>query len=285
MFLMFFIALTQKKEVEYFNLREKPMKVYQSMRIARKAFVVNEQELTMTMYRDYLKITIPEEFVDAFYYYTVHDIASGLELVAIGKRESRWKEFKSKKNKDGSYDYGPLQLNSNNIKNKKFMATYSPLEEEKHLVNSDNHLYMIVCIKYYLSLKKYFNSEMHQTLKVYNGGYRALSAKKNTRLYKQTESYASMVTKAISGVKENYKTYVTKNEHSLRLSKIVSMMKEQNRIKEEQRISILSSFGARELPKNVRRLTKHKKQELFTDPRFFKDYNETLTRRYILVIV
>lgn len=89
-----------------------------------------------------------------------------LYCIAIAKHESlNFKILKSPKNKDGSIDYGPMGLNSYNIKDPSFMKAYSP---EYHIKDKDV-LYMVVCINLFKEL--YMNLGEKNGLLVYNAGY------------------------------------------------------------------------------------------------------------------
>jgi hypothetical protein len=100
--------------------------------------------------------TVPEEYIDAFLYYS----DAGLEdktnilriyLLGIGEHESGWEAVRStNKNKNGSYDYGFLMLNEYNIKNPVFMENYAPHGD--FIVKDDIELWLITCIKFFKSL-------------------------------------------------------------------------------------------------------------------------------------
>jgi len=168
------------------------------------AYTISNDEILTKTYLNFLKETIPEEFIDDFYEYTKDDIDSGVELIAMAQHESQWIHMISNVNNNGSIDLGPLMLNSYNIKNDTFMDQFSPKNVN---FSSEYNQYMVVCINFYRSLKSEIES-VWLTLQVYNGGRRVLRADHSTKLYKQTANYADIVYKKIKNYRlkwENYK--------------------------------------------------------------------------------
>lgn len=122
-------------------------------------------------YKSFVEEIIPEELVAPFLERTFDNgnVDIGLELLAMGKKESQWKRKVVGRNRDAegnilSYDYGPLQLNSNNIES--FSKKYGISWKESNY-NSDIY-YMCICIDYYKDLRtKYSEAEAWMA---YNGG-------------------------------------------------------------------------------------------------------------------
>lgn len=100
----------------------------------------------------YVKEIVPYEYRQALIYYTDNPRVKPHRaiLMGIADQESEgWKYFISHKpNKDGSIDHSPFQLNSNNIKNKKFMALYAPKDRSR--ITSLYTLYMVTAINYFV---------------------------------------------------------------------------------------------------------------------------------------
>lgn len=122
-------------------------------------------------YKSFLEENIPEELVEPFLERTFinGNVDIGLELLAVGKKESQWKRKVVGYNRDEegnilSKDLGPLQLNSKNIKS--FSKKYGISWEESNY-NSDIY-YMCICIDYYKDLRKRYSKK--EAWMVYNGG-------------------------------------------------------------------------------------------------------------------
>ena len=162
-------------------------------------------EVKRELYKEYLATQIPNMFVEEFYNSTNHDIDLGLELLAIGDKESQWslKGLVSKNvNKDGSIDVGPLQLNSNNLKNKWFLELFAP---EKYESMEANNFYMVTCINYFACLKNEYSS-IEKALKVYNGGPRAI--RRNSSNFHTTNLYATSTLMYLENRKEEWELFL-----------------------------------------------------------------------------
>jgi hypothetical protein len=116
--------------------------------------------------------TIPEKYINTFIRYTeidpdVNSDILRIFLLGIGKHESHWIKTRSNNaNKDGSYDRGYLMLNDGNIKNKRFMSIFSPIEA--YPAQDDIELYLTACIRYYTYLFKRYGYE--DSIYIYNAG-------------------------------------------------------------------------------------------------------------------
>ena len=138
---------------------------------------------------EFYKTHIPSEYADAFLYYTKDineiDPKFRIEFYSIMFHESgNFRSFVNK-NKNGSYDYGPSQLNSKNIENKRFMTAFTP--KDKSHITSKYCLYMIISINFYWDLK---NTWSNYALYAYNGGPKAARIIKNNI---QDPRYANLV--------------------------------------------------------------------------------------------
>ncbi len=92
--------------------------------------ILSDEKLIENFYLD----NIPAEYSDAFLYYTRNRKEMRPYFFSLMMHESNGFTIFEHKNKDGSYDYGPSQLNSNNIKNEKFRNWYNP-KDESHITN------------------------------------------------------------------------------------------------------------------------------------------------------
>lgn len=168
-----------------------------------QATAVSLLEMKKEAYTGFVESIIPEEFVEPFVTRTFDEDGSvdiGLELLAMGKKESQWKRRVVGVNRDVegnvlSYDYGPLQLNSSNISS--FSKIYGISWEESHR-NRDIY-YMCICIDYYKDLRtKYAKRDAWMA---YNGGeYRV----KNNCVRKVVKEYADDVYEFNSEFRTNW---------------------------------------------------------------------------------
>ena len=109
---------------------------------------------------------VPEKYIPAFEYYTrcstiEETVDLRLHILAVGKVESDWTPAIGKINKDGSYDIGYMQLNSDNIKDKWFIANYGPSEKDEFIFDDtdDMERYLIMCINFYKALYSVYGDD------------------------------------------------------------------------------------------------------------------------------
>lgn len=166
---------------------------------------------TNTIMEMYYKEHIPEEFCNAFIYYTRTCPDIRQEFYSIMVHESG--NFKSyvNKNANGSYDLGPSQLNSYNLKNKYFMELYSP-RDKKH-INSTYTYYMVITINFYRDLVSKYGKEY--ALYAYNGGEKCIKLiKENNKdpryrsLIRNVTNYKRSVTNILTLTKLKMSHYV-----------------------------------------------------------------------------
>ena len=167
-------------------------------------YILTDEMLEEKFYLD----NIPTEYGDAFLYYTKDRKEMRPYFFSLMMHESNgFKAFKNK-NKDGSYDYGPSQLNSNNIKNEKFRNWYNP-KDESHITNR-YCFYMVMSMNFYWDLVNKYGYDY--AFYAYNGGERTVKLIKNksshnASLIKAVKSYDAAVRKQIQQAEINLENY------------------------------------------------------------------------------
>ena len=167
--------------------------------------ILSDEKLEENFYLD----NIPVEYGDAFLYYTKDKKEMRPYFFSLMMHESNGFTAFKHKNKDGSYDYGPSQLNSNNIKNEKFRNWYNP-KDESHITNK-YCFYMVMSINFYWDLVNKYGYDY--AFYAYNGGERTIKLIKNksshnTSLIKAVKSYDVAVRKQMQLAEINLKKYV-----------------------------------------------------------------------------
>lgn len=153
--------------------------------------MVSDEFLEEQFYLD----NIPKEYGDAFLYYSRNRKEMRPYFYALMMHESNGFTAFVNKNKDGSYDYGPSQLNSNNIKNKEFRKWYNP-KDESH-ITSRYCFYMVMTMNFYWDLVNKYGYDY--AFYAYNGGERTIkmikngSSHKNASLIKTVKTYDAKV--------------------------------------------------------------------------------------------
>lgn len=187
-----------------------------------------EKAVEDKIYYEFLKIKIPENFVDPFYEYTKDMKQLGLEIVGLGQHESRWKWFVGKKNSNGSVDLGPLMLNSYNIESEDFMRVFAKgLDKYKDDLNV---YYMIICIRFYESIRLEYG--LYNALQIYNGGYRTMNKNVSAKLKNTVINYANIVCDKINKVFEDYSKLF-----NLNFERMVNEVVEYYRLEEFKKIA------------------------------------------------
>lgn len=128
------------------------------------------------IYKSFIGTIVPEDYVDPFYENTKNNVTIGIELLAIGQKETEWKmkadgTWPICRNRDEeghvvSTDHGPLQLNSLNFKAFEKMFGEG-LEDYKSNVDVYR---MCLCIRYYQDIR--CRSGTYNAFREYNGGSR-----------------------------------------------------------------------------------------------------------------
>ena len=168
-------------------------------------YILSDETLEENFYLD----NIPIEYGDAFLYYTRNRKEMRPYFFSLMLHESNgFTSFKNR-NKDGSYDYGPSQLNSNNIKNKNFRNWYNP-KDESHITNR-YCFYMVMSINFYWDLVNKYGYDY--AFYAYNGGEKTVKLIKNksshnTSLIKTVKAYDSAVRKQMQLTEMNIKNYI-----------------------------------------------------------------------------
>lgn len=169
--------------------------------------ILTDEMLEENFYLD----NIPIEYGDAFLYYTKDKKEMRPYFFSLMMHESNGFTAFKHKNKDGSYDYGPSQLNSNNIKNEKFRNWYNP-KDESHITNR-YCFYMVMSINFYWDLVNKYGYDY--AFYAYNGGERTVKliknkSSRNASLVKAVKSYDAAVRKRMQQAEINLENYVAK---------------------------------------------------------------------------
>ena len=167
--------------------------------------ILTDEILEENFYLD----NIPTEYGDAFLYYTKDKKEMRPYFFSLMMHESNGFTAFKHKNKDGSYDYGPSQLNSNNIKNEKFRNWYNP-KDESHITNR-YCFYMVMSINFYWDLVNKYGYDY--AFYAYNGGERTVKliknkSSRNASLIKAVKSYDAAVRKRMEQAEKNLEKYV-----------------------------------------------------------------------------
>jgi len=158
---------------------------------------------------DFYRDNIPDEYCEAFIYYTKDCPEIRMNFYSIMIVESgnfRW--FRNV-NENGSVDLGPSQLNSNNLKNKQFVRAFRPKDES--MITSKYCYYMVMTIGYYKDLYDRLGDKY--AFYAYNGGDKAARQIKNGEthnesLIKKVKSYDRLVRKQVEIKTQELEEYV-----------------------------------------------------------------------------
>ena len=180
---------------------------------------LSDNELEEAWYKE----RIPAKYADAFLYYTRTKPEIRMNFYSLMVHESNNFTAYVHKNKDGSYDYGPSQLNSKNLTNKTFQKYYRPTDES-HITNK-YCFYMVETINFYWDLYNKVGEDY--AFFAYNGGERAADWKKrgikpNSSLIKNVTAYDKAVR---SNVEKHIKELASYKEEA-RLSHIDELKRE-----------------------------------------------------------
>ena len=167
--------------------------------------ILTDEMLEENFYLD----NIPTEYGDAFLYYTKDKKEMRPYFFSLMMHESNGFTAFKHKNKDGSYDYGLSQLNSNNIKNEKFRKWYNH-KDESHITNR-YCFYMVMSINFYWDLVNKYGYDY--AFYAYNGGERTVKliknkSSRNASLIKAVKSYDAAVRKRMQQAEKNLEKYV-----------------------------------------------------------------------------
>ena len=174
--------------------------------------ILSDEILEENFYLD----NIPIEYGDAFLYYTKNRKEMRPYFFSLMMHESNGFTVFKHKNKDGSHDYGPSHLNSNNIKNAKFRNWYNP-KDESHITNR-YCFYMVMSMNFYWDLVNKYGYDY--AFYAYNGGERTVKLIKNkssryASLIKAVKTYDAAVRKQMQLAEKNLENYVVqkREEH------------------------------------------------------------------------
>jgi len=165
---------------------------------------------------------IPAEYADAFIYYTRNRKGMRPYFYSLMVHESNnFTAFKHR-NADGSYDYGPSQLNSKNIASKKFRDWYNPTDESH--ITSKYCFYMVMTINFYWDLVNKYGYDY--AFFAYNGGEKTIKmikneSSRNASLINNVKAYDSAIRKIMADVDVERDEYIRlkRYEHCVALEK------------------------------------------------------------------
>ena len=166
---------------------------------------------TIDIMEMYYRENIPEEYANAFIYYTRDCPEIRQEFYSIMVHESgNFKAFVNK-NSNGSYDLGPSQLNTHNLKNKYFMELYSP--KETTFIETKYTYYMVITINFYKDLVRKHGKEY--AFYAYNGGEKCVALIKennkdsrNRSLINNVTNYNNSVNSILENTRNEIGTYI-----------------------------------------------------------------------------
>lgn len=166
---------------------------------------------TIDIMEMYYRENIPEEYANAFIYYTRNCPEIRQEFYSIMVHESgNFKAFVNK-NSNGSYDLGPSQLNTYNLKNEYFMELYSP--KETTFIETKYTYYMVITINFYKDLVRKYGKEY--AFYAYNGGEKCVALIKennkdscNRSLIKNVKNYNNSVNNILENTRNEIGTYI-----------------------------------------------------------------------------
>lgn len=177
---------------------------------------ISDNELEEAWYKE----KIPTKYADAFLYYTRNKSEMRMNFYSLMVHESSNFTAYVHKNKDGSYDYGPSQLNSKNLTNKTFQKYYRPTDES-HITNK-YCFYMVETINFYWDL--YNKVGEKYAFFAYNGGEKATNWKKrgiksNSNLIKNVTTYDKAVRSNVEKYTKELASY-KKEARSLHIAEL-----------------------------------------------------------------
>lgn len=185
--------------------------------INNKQKYINEISCHTDQFEEHFyKNNIPDEYSDAFLYYTKDHKDIRISFYSIMIHESNnFKVFRHK-NKNGSIDLGPSHLNSRNIENEYFRYLYDPKDES--YITSKYCYYMVMSINYYIDLLNKYGSDY--AFYAYNGGEKTISmiknnTNKNSSLIKNVKSYNKRVNEILDNSKNELSNYINEEINTL----------------------------------------------------------------------
>lgn len=225
---------------------------------ANNAFTIVKEDL---IYKSFVSTIVPKDYVDPFYENTKNNITVGIELLAIGQKETEWKmkangtwpvcKNRDKEGNITSTDHGPLQLNSLN-----FEAFEKMFGEglEKYKKNVDVYR-MCLCIKYYQDIRH--RSGTYNAFREYNGGpayyrkpvtgvYANITSEYNNRFSKEYSLYKRSELARIE--QEKLKKLLAKRSEAAKLKR-GEIKKQLTKEPKEKSAILITDTQGKEIPK------------------------------------
>ena len=157
----------------------------------------SDVELEESFYLD----KIPQEYADAFLYYTENKKEIRMLFYCLMVHESGNFTSYIHKNSNGTYDYGPSQLNSANLANSYFRKLYRPTDESH--ITTKYCFYMVMSINFFCDIYNKYGADY--VLYAYNGGEGCV---KHLKAGKWDKKYDSKISK-VKSYNKKISSYVT----------------------------------------------------------------------------
>lgn len=176
---------------------------------------------------EFYKQSIPEAYAETFLKAT--ESRPDLRMVLFAMMRLETQEFthyvSHKPNDNGTMDYGPLMLNSDNIKSEEFRNKYYPKDDfwtDLDLSNLTDeeftyNVYMVACVNLFIAHMKTYEKgprweQLMKSIKAYNAGPKVLR-QKTGKAVRRANAYYNKIVKNIESSKlafnemaEMYKT-------------------------------------------------------------------------------
>lgn len=173
---------------------------------------VEEFDVYFKFYND----RMPEKWVEAFLKATKDRKELRSTLYSMMLLESQlFTQFENHDNSNGTSDYGPLMLNSANIRSTEFKEVYYPKNDFfvglTNTTKDEYTVYMIACINLFIAhmdtYKMDGEKQLSNSLRAYNAGPKILKAERWNRRVAKSFAYSKKVQQYLSLVDRDFKVF------------------------------------------------------------------------------
>lgn len=180
--------------------------------------------------------------------------------IAVGQQESSWRYMRSiKTNNNGSFDIGPMGVNSYNLLSNDYKLKYHPKDNE--VLNPDDKM-CVLMVTGMKQLQGYYRLIGSDTPKAYNGGIGAYNRKE---VPAASERYQVSVYNKLDKVKATIEKYVIKRRIEY-YNEQIEIMKQREIFKRNNIIKTITEIP-KEDPSNIHSYRKNiLVEKLFTLP-------------------